>query len=451
MSAPISFESKLLRESIDARAALPGENKSSVLAQIASEIGYTTRSIENALLGRGSRKLVELLAKKLNIALSDLRITPRADQRSARRQTGGSVREALRPTSLSTILANIGSLKHQAVLRMESVLGSSFMAVDGLILFWWDCDHLGGLRKSELLVHPKWNHQVQPQLGMAQHPLQPLHAELAAWLRRFRTTPSPEPSTWNRPKVRLVNWSLPLSDRPGMSMTFGALDFETSLAHTSALTQSGPIPISGESFLHKYEHREFDIREDLFGHVVTHVVAITADNHLVVLQRPRGNTVDFAQGQYSPSCEEGLDPSRENHPHDAAIRGVLEELHVEVREQDVRLVGFGREWGEFWNTALVYVVNLAVPSDELNHRWSGAGDRTEATGLALIPLGDGRACLHVLQILREGCSVQALAGLGASLYGHFSDGRLHQTTGEARLVLGFLNWFGSSVLDAIAS
>jgi hypothetical protein len=257
----------------------------------------------------------------------------------------------------------------------------------------------------------------------------------------------------NRPKVWLQSQTPPLTDQPGLSLSIGRSDFRSSKALEWAFTHKVNFEEEPLTLREVYERGLLRLHEDLYGLVAVTIVMLTSYNYIVVAQR---GDLSWAKDRYSISCEEGWDPNAETNPHKTVLRCLQEEWNldaqhdVKVGPEHIRLVAIGREWGHYWNTVLIYVVGLPCFSDVVIHNWvSFPKDACEATGIGVIPIKSQEQRRLLLELFAtEELRTRTFTDVGARWAGDVGDGKLHETTGAARVLFALAHCFGIKKIAA---
>lgn len=344
---------------------------------------------------------------------------------------------------LMTIAKRLRATPNQAIQDIEKARKTSLQAIGGLILFWLDAE-CNGLQPDVVTVVPKrgeratlkdWVQGLSPLREQIQRVIKPVarNSELK-WITDQK----------NRPKVWLSQILPPMTDQPWLSLSIGGSDFRNSKALEWAFTHQVNFENTSLTLRKVYEKGLLRLYEDLFGLVAATIVMLTSDDCIVVAQR---GPLAWAKGRYSISCEEGWDPKQESNPHETVLRCLEEEWNLDARHgvgvepEHVRLVAIGREWGHYWNTVLVYVVDLPCPSDVVIENWmSFPKDASEAIGIGVIPIGSWEQRRLLLELLSTE-EVRPGKFPDAKWAGDVSDGKLHETTGAARVLFALARRF----------
>lgn len=336
------------------------------------------------------------------------------------------------------------TLQNQAIQDIEKAYTASLPAVGGLILFWLDAA-CKGLQPDMVIVIPKRGEKATQKVWVQS--LTPLPTEIQSVIKPVATT---RELAWitdqtNLPKVWLRSQIPPMTDQPGLSLSIGGSDFRNSKALEWAFTHQVDFRNESLTLREVYERGLLRLHEDLFGLVAATIVMLTSDDCIVVAQR--GN-LTWAKERYSISCEEGWDPNEESNPYKTVLRCLQEEwnldaLHgVEVGPEHVRLVAIGREWGHYWNTVLVYVVDLPCSSDVVIENWvSFPKDAGEAAGIGVIPIRNWEQRKLLLELFATE-EIRKGKFTDAKWAGVVGDGKLHETTGAARVLFALAHHFG---------
>ncbi len=133
----------------------------------------------------------------------------------------------------------------------------------------------------------------------------------------------------------------------------------------------------------------------LYRPVACHVVVISSDNKIILCRRRKntrsGHKIPFYPGAWAVSLEENAlrrDPNGETAPDSDLFacveRGVKEELKIEVRPEDTRLLSYGIEWHNF-AAAFVFMAKTDADYETIAKCWRRAKDRAEAIAIDNIP------------------------------------------------------------------
>lgn len=345
---------------------------------------------------------------------------------------------------LMTIAKRLSANPNQAIQDIAKARTTSLPAIGGLILFWLDAE-CEGLQPDVVTVIPErgegatlkdWVQSLRPLPNEIQRVIRPVvtSGELA-WITDQN----------NRSKVWLQSRIPPMTDQPRLSLSIGGSDFRNSKALEWAFTHQVNFEKESLTLREVYERGLLKLHEDLFGLVAATIVMLTSDDCIVVGQR---GPLAWAKDRYSISCEEGWDPNEESNPHETVLRCLEEEWNldarhgVEVGPEHVRLVAIGREWGHYWNTVLVYVVDLPCSSSVVIENWmSFPKDACEATGIGVIPIKSWEQRRLLLELLATE-EVRPKKFTDAKWAGVVGDGKLHETTGAARVLFALAHRFG---------
>ncbi|MEK6710480.1 MAG: hypothetical protein AABZ64_07870, partial [Nitrospinota bacterium] len=114
----------------------------------------------------------------------------------------------------------------------------------------------------------------------------------------------------------------------------------------------------------------------------------------------------------------------------------------------------GREWGMFWNTVLIYVVELPCSSEKVLDCWESVPeDMAEAAAVGAVPAKtpeNQRVLLNVAKS-RQVRPQYLARECGAKWRGNPRDNELHDSTGVARILFALAHRFGvESLANAIA-
>lgn len=365
------------------------------------------------------------------------------------------------PSGLPELLARLGAGPNPEIRNTANRLGTRPRGVRGLLTLWMD-PTFEGLHPTGVRVSPTWNPAELERLGTP--------SQLIALPTQLQEAVAPLftgipdllaiPSAANRPKVWLKEAAFPLTDKEDAStveLTCGGLDYRTARALEFAYVNSVAYKGYRLTLREAYESRLLNILDDLPGMVVAHLAMLTSDHYLVLAQRGRKGQVDFARGRFSASCEEQWDPSLECRPHETVLRCLSEEWNldeghgVEVSAENVRLVAVGREWGRYWNTAFLYVVDLPCDGNTVVDLWESVPpDKAEAAAVGVVSVATSEQRKQLLRVLREGsidpemlraqCAAEWTIGVERNL--------LHETTGAARIALALAHRYDVKSLIA---
>jgi len=355
-------------------------------------------------------------------------------------------------TGFLDIAKSLGHGPNKWILSSESRMRTKLCAIDGLILLWMD-SRFKGLPADSIYLSPPWEPDRLKRTGVPdplgdldERFLEIIRPLLPKYLKEIR-------EDQNRPKVWIKEIRYPLTDRPFLELTLGGSDYR----RNKALEEAFVNPVVDKKTLRDlYEEGRFNLLNDLPNMVVTHTVMRTRDGNIVVAQRGR-KQVDYAQGRFSPSCEEHWDPSKDKYPYDTVLRCLSEEWNldedhgVSIDVGHIKLLAIGREWGLYWTTVLIYAVDLPCTSDEVLKCWDMVPeDRAEASGIGVIPIRDHDSRCMLLKTLKlnEVRPRHLENECGAKWAGICSDNIWHETTGAARILLGLAHWYGLKELKA---
>jgi hypothetical protein len=260
----------------------------------------------------------------------------------------------------------------------------------------------------------------------------------------------------NKPKVWLKGFDAPLTDRPDLLLKVGQIDFRIAISLGDAFEQRVSFNNNMVSLREAYERNLLDLSEDLPGLVAASIILVTDDNSLIFSQRAKsGVDPKYAPGRYSPSCDEQWDPIKENVPHETVRRCLREEWNlsegqVQLRDDAIRLVALGREWGKFWNTVLIYLVKLPCDSGKVLDCWKEVPRDPEAGAVGAVPINDEslEALLNVVSSRKV--VYEELTKCGAKWCGFPRDNELHESTGAARVLFALESLCGRDKLAAAA-
>ena len=332
------------------------------------------------------------------------------------------------------------ALPNQAIQDIEKAHTTSLPALGGLILFWLDAK-CKGLQPDMVTVVPKLG-ETATLKDWVQH-LTPLPDKIQRVISPIATGEFASITDQNnRPKFWLRSTTFPLTDQPGLSLSIGGSDFRSSKALEWAFTHQVNFEEKLLTLREVYERGLLKLHEELFGLVAATIVMLTNNSYIVVAQR---GDLSWAKDRYSISCEEGWDPNAETNPHKTVLRCLQEEWNLDAQHdvkvglEHIRLVAIGREWGHYWNTVLIYVVELPCSSDDVIHNWvSFPKDACEATGYRSKVRNNGDCCLNYLPL--KNC-VRKRLRMWVQMGCVVGDGKLHETTGAARVLFALAHRF----------
>jgi hypothetical protein len=339
------------------------------------------------------------------------------------------------PRKIPRSLADLARVStSREILKTGDELCESLPSLDGLIMLWMD-DQPTGIPAASVVVDPML--PVVHLRGSLQAVSSRLETFAAPYRDRVKESVLPRN---NNPKLWLRGFQSPSTERPFLRLEVGITDYRTARAHEAAF-DDGPLR---EAF----EAGRLNWSEDFPGMIVSHAIVVTNDQRLIIAQRKR-TEVDFAGGAFSPSFEEGWNPE-DILPSDAVRRGLSEEFHadkdhnIHVSADNIRLLAVAREWGAFWNVALLYIVNIPTSAENFLRNWNTMPypkDRNEHSGICAAPLGTKGARAYLEDLVRQpkgakvsGDRLRALCG-EQFVVGSIADGPLHQTSGRARIIL----------------
>jgi hypothetical protein len=255
----------------------------------------------------------------------------------------------------------------------------------------------------------------------------------------------------NRPKVWIKRMEPPLTDRPFLKLELGGLDYKNNRAIETLYTTSMNWNGKQTTLKQLYEDNILDISEYLPNMVVAHIIMKTTDDYLVLTQR--SSTNDYAKKKFSPSCEEQWNPKFERLPHGTVTRCLEEEFNldsahgVNVQAGHISLIAVGREWNQYWNTALFFTVDLPCSHKDVINCWKSLPkDKYENKSVGLINVGvpKNRSIL-LKQIKHNECRPDEFKN-SRWIGGKASSNEFHPTTGLPRLIFGLCHWFGINTI-----
>lgn len=340
------------------------------------------------------------------------------------------------PSSLLHQVTN--KTRSKEIIKIERRLKTRFLAMDGLILLWM-ASSKEGLPFTAVEVHPSWRPigkddsiRHLPQIG------KPFKNYIKSYWDETKTR-FPEA---NYPKIWLKSLKSPFTDRPVMRLEVGRTDYWSTKCLESALLKG--------DLLKEYERGELSPIYDTPGLIAVASVLLTNDDHLIIAQRQRKKIVDFAADCWTPTFEEQWNPLLDEFPHKTVLRGMKEEFNLDqdhgvgVGPNSVSLYAVGREWGEFYNTVLIYVVQLSTTARKVLDCWQSTPpppDRDEHIAVAAVPLVEkGRRFLMDLISMKrsEKLSVKRLREVSGdeNIVGTPSDHLIFPTHGRAKIIMG---------------
>ncbi len=311
---------------------------------------------------------------------------------------------------------------------LQDALGSTIQAIDGLVLVHPKIGR--GLPPSRLRVFPPnacGRDSVYADLPALESPF----SEAAS--RHLPVAKEKHPGK-SRNKVFLAGYESYVHDHGALVLHPGRTDY----LRTRALEEA----FDNGEFTEAYVNGELEILTDLPGLVAVVGAIVTSDEHLILAQRR--DSEGWGSLCYSMSFEEGWEPGLDAEPVDVVRRGLSEEFHLDedhgvvIDDSRIQLLGIGREWGEFWNTVLAYIVHVPCDAGFVLRSWGGMldgpVDHREHKGLAAVSLR--RNWHQLLELADRGSTVTEswLARVNASRAGHLSRGEIHPTHGRARLL-----------------
>jgi len=347
--------------------------------------------------------------------------------------------------------SSIGLEPHGDIVATATRLQTSLTGVDRLLIHWLDTSGRG-IPPDAVVVKPFWSPESFHETGTPGEPLASLSEDLLASIRPFVLDPASDiPESSNRPKVWVMDWLLPMSDRPVLTLTVGGSDYRTTKALERAFLE--PVEFQGQrrTLRDAFDLGALKLEEDWPSAIVTHISLLSSDGCLLLAQRSGGRRVGFAPGRYSPSCEEQWDPSREQAPHETVLRCLREEWNLDERKgfavpaESVKLVALGREWGKYWTTVMVYIVELPFTAAKILECWRRLpADRAEAAGVGAVSVRERHERTQVLRMAQTRLVYprELARTCGAIWAGSPTDNELHDTTGVARIALSLAHRFG---------
>jgi len=142
------------------------------------------------------------------------------------------------------------------------------------------------------------------------------------------------------------------------------------------------------SFRAKYGNRSIPIEQSPILHnLCAQVVLVTNDGIIVTF---RHQDVAFASQSWSASIEETMlfehrvTKERDEHPFDAAVRGLREELGITVSDDLVRLMSVGLEFGHYTGTFL-FIAFYEQPLEAVIEAWKRRRSTEEVVAIDCIP------------------------------------------------------------------
>lgn len=328
--------------------------------------------------------------------------------------------------------------RSEEIIEMEKCLGSPLSAMDNIIVLWM-AGSKEGIPCVAVDVEPTWeldgtNHSIEH--------LEKIGRPFDEYISRYWMDVKADYGEPNNPKIWLKTFKSPLEDRPSMKLEVGRTDFWSTKCLEEAMMEG--------SLLKEYKSRKINHLEDTPGLVAAVSVLLTNDDHLILAQRKGRGEVDYAGGSWTATCEEQWNPLSETSPYQTVLRGLEEEYNldrahgVHVMSENIALYALGREWGQFYNTVLIYVVRLPAPAKRVLECWQSlphALDKNEHVAVAAVPLvEEGITFLKNLIIMSRSdkLSVELLRNVCGSenIVGNPSDGLLFPTHGRAKIIVG---------------
>jgi hypothetical protein len=363
-------------------------------------------------------------------------------------QTNAGPRDASVPGMLD-LAELIGFGPHADVKSTFDRLGSRQPAI-GRTIFMWLSDR-SGLAPSQVRVDTRWDRSVIPSEGSACPPLAAHEGPIAASIARVLRDPEIAGILVSRPKVWIKSWKPQVIDSRDLVLELGGSDFRINKCLERMFVEPGLVPPTGrpgETLKDLYDRGIFNLEDDLPNMAaVVLIVRITADQdgpRVLVVQRAR---VDYSPGAYSVSCEEQFDPSKDSQFHDTIRRCLSEEFGldasngVHLRDEQIRCLGFGREWGLYWNTVLVYAVDIDCTSDHVLRCWHNVPrDKQEAWALTSVSVASVDDRIKLLRMLREENVTPAWFDRCPKSGRAFVASKWHPTLTKARGYLGLRYW-----------
>jgi hypothetical protein len=340
---------------------------------------------------------------------------------------------------------------NESILRTSERLKARLGGIQGLLLFWIDFE-CRGLTSDAVTVEPHWSPRSVPETGTPFPPLGDLDGDLLDAIRPIiskNKLVKEIDERQNKPKVWIKKLDCYLTDRPFLRLLLGGLDYRKTRAIQCAFDSDIKWRGRKTTLRDLYETGELDILEHLPSMVVAHNVVITLDGFLLLAQR--SGAVDFAPNRFSPSFEEQWNPKTERHPHLTVLRALEEEFNLDsaygvpVDLGHISLVAVGREWGEYWNTALLYTIDLPCNGEDVIACWeSMPKDKSEARAVGLVPVGNSKDRKTLLEQLKSGeCHperFQMWSGAKPRI------AAWHPTTAAARIIMGLSHRYGVATI-----
>jgi hypothetical protein len=182
----------------------------------------------------------------------------------------------------------------------------------------------------------------------------------------------------NGAKSRLVNYSPPLSDAQDyLHLTFSPTDYYSFLAINTRLDEK--VLSNNMSIRDKYWRNSFDLpTSPLPNMFYVHILLISSDNKVIILRRSK--FVEEYKGAWSATFEEQFRPKEAGGEYDSdvfdtAVRGVREEIGLNVERKDVTFLSLTFEYPNF-NLGLAGVVKVKETAQEIWRAWQiGYTDR----------------------------------------------------------------------------
>jgi hypothetical protein len=201
---------------------------------------------------------------------------------------------------------------------------------------------------------------------------EPLSNELNHLIRDLKTKKK------NNPKSRLVSFSPPLSGAQDyLHLTFSPTDYYSFLAINTRLDEK--VLSNNMSIRDKYWRNSFDLpTSPLPNMFYVHILLISSDNKVIILRRSK--FVEEYKGTWSATFEEQFRPKEaggeyDNDAFDTAVRGVKEEIGLNVERKDVTFLSLTFEYPNF-NIGLAGIVKVKETAQEIWRAWQfGYGDQ----------------------------------------------------------------------------
>ncbi|MBI5289536.1 MAG: hypothetical protein HY873_11255 [Chloroflexi bacterium] len=187
--------------------------------------------------------------------------------------------------------------------------------------------------------------------------------------------------TGNRLKVDLQGFkAMGTEDAPSCAIEIAPVDWQTSLALNARLDEPSPEGTIRERWGQPSRVLE---RRGLPGMLVGHIIVETSDERLLVCRRQSAGMHDEL-GAWSLSIEERWEGHHDAHPHDVVKRGVLEELGIDVRDEEIRVLSWGLETSVLY-PGFIAIARTQLGSWEVERTRAHAHDANELRYVTSVP------------------------------------------------------------------